>query len=68
MLHLVGNAARALTLTSGLFGSLTVLPLYFLARQLYSDKVATLTALLLSSIPCYGSKRVKPIPIPACFF
>ena len=59
MLHLVGDAARALTLSSGLFGSLTVLPLYFLARQLGGDKVATLTALLFIVNPLLWLEACK---------
>jgi 4-amino-4-deoxy-L-arabinose transferase-like glycosyltransferase len=46
ILQLVGDAARALTLTAALLGSLTLFPLYILCRRLYGDRVAALTALL----------------------
>jgi 4-amino-4-deoxy-L-arabinose transferase-like glycosyltransferase len=46
ILQIIGNAAQALTLTAALFGSLTLLPLYHLARRMVGESAATLSALL----------------------
>jgi hypothetical protein len=59
MWHLVGDPARALTLTSCLFGSLTLFPLYLLARRFYDDTVATLTAVLFIVNPLFWLEASK---------
>jgi 4-amino-4-deoxy-L-arabinose transferase-like glycosyltransferase len=46
LLQVVGNHVEALTLTAALFGSLTVLPLYYLAHRMMGETTATFTALL----------------------
>ena len=46
ILQVVGDATRALTLTTALLGSLTLFPLYLLTHRLYGSTAATLTALL----------------------
>lgn len=51
LLQVVGNAAEALTLTAALFGSLTLFPLYYLARRMVGETAATLTATLFMVNP-----------------
>lgn len=50
----------ALALPGILFGSLTVYPLSFLARQLFSEKVATLTTILYLINPLCWLQAEKP--------
>jgi len=50
---LLGNTALAVRMVSILTGALAVLALYLLAREIFSKKVAWVSALLLSSLPLH---------------
>jgi 4-amino-4-deoxy-L-arabinose transferase-like glycosyltransferase len=65
---LLHNDVWALALPGVLFGSLSVYPLSFLARRLFSEKVATLTAMLYLINPLCWLQAERPTSDALGFF
>ncbi|MGR3317284.1 MAG: glycosyltransferase family 39 protein [Candidatus Anammoxibacter sp.] len=61
-LLVVNNDVHALVLPNVIFGSLTIIPLYFLTASMFSKKAAILTILLYMVNPLCWLQSEKPMP------
>ena len=62
VLLLANNDVQALVLPNVIFGSLTIIPLYFLTVSMFSKKVAILTILLYMVNPLCWLQSESPMP------
>lgn len=66
--HVFGPSVNTANLVSALFKSLLVLPLFYLARELFGQQVGITTVLLFTLNPFYFSLGLVPMPETTCDF